>query len=702
MEFEEMQSRLEQNPGDWETRCVIAQSYYDAEHYTEAAQVIAEAPEIPFDEANVLFAATIIGTSDPEGGHGLLDQFIASNPSENAYELKAQLFEMSGDSDAAAACRAAISDAPVAVVALADDDVAEAVPVKAVEPISEPVPLKPKSLKPPGAEDDDAEDEEADHPLPAGALVVDGGSGPAPLNMELSQPIPLNVEAPNDPAHLTYTQSHQLERNLVVGEGEAVHGVEAAPPTNERIGAITAAIIVHVVIALLLLAAKVASPRPNPPQITASSIANSDDSSLDSTTMTKQTQKTAAAVSSSQPVVSSMAFSSFAMPDMPDMMSDLSMTSMSDSDAGFGMSMSGFGDVSNMGAIPAGMRSRCSMSERMKRLRESGGDDRAERAVRKGLEFLTSQQDKETGAIGHKYKVGMTGLTLLAYLGHCETPESPKFGDSVVKAALYMMDRGIKNKGKLTTDGEKGHHEAYEHAIGTYALSELYTMTKASGKEIPRLESVLKKAVDVIVDAQDPMGGWSYGFESGKGGTEDMSVTGWNIQALKAAYNTGKNFSKVEKTLDKAVKEFLPAIQDGKGAFKYRPENDAGKPTLTGAALLGMQIWHEMGSAPYNKGLSYLNNAYKNPSPGGNYYAPYYNTQVYFMHGGKEWESYNSKFQPKLLDAQNDDGSWLKNGAGGHGKEDAQIMNTAWAILMLEVYYRYLPTTDKVKDLKPR
>jgi hypothetical protein len=34
--------------------------------------------------------------------------------------------------------------------------------------------------------------------------------------------------------------------------------------------------------------------------------------------------------------------------------------------------------------------------------------------------------------------------------------------------------------------------------------------------------------------------------------------------------------------------------------------------------------------------------------------------------------------------------------------DDAEILNTTWAILMLEVYYRYLPTTDKVKDLDVR
>ncbi|MEN8714439.1 MAG: hypothetical protein ABF384_05995, partial [Verrucomicrobiales bacterium] len=88
--------------------------------------------------------------------------------------------------------------------------------------------------------------------------------------------------------------------------------------------------------------------------------------------------------------------------------------------------------------------------------------------------------------------------------------------------------------------------------------------------------------------------------------------------------------------------------------------------------------------------------------PGSSYYAPYYNTQVFFMHEGKEWEEYNKKFQPKLLDIQNENGSWPTYKGHGVEGDDAEILNTTWAILMLEVYYRYLPTTDKVKDLDVR
>jgi hypothetical protein len=51
-----------------------------------------------------------------------------------------------------------------------------------------------------------------------------------------------------------------------------------------------------------------------------------------------------------------------------------------------------------------------------------------------------------------------------------------------------------------------------------------------------------------------------------------------------------------------------------------------------------------------------------------------------------------------LLKAQNPDGSWLGSGP----RKDDKIMNTAWAILMLEVYYRYLPTSDKIKMIRGR
>ena len=318
---------------------------------------------------------------------------------------------------------------------------------------------------------------------------------------------------------------------------------------------------------------------------------------------------------------------------------------------------------------------------------------RAEKAVRDALDWLAKQQDPETGAIGEEFKVGVTGLALLAFLGHCETPASPKYGDTVVQATLYLMDRARKEDG-LIFNGDKGHHSAYEHGIATYALAELHAMTKGSGKEIPRLEGLLKKAVAIIVDGQTEMGGWAYFYyDSGK---NDLSLAGWQLQALRAAHTSGIEFNGLESALDKAV-GFLKGMQDDEGAFKYNPENPKGKSTLTGVGVYSLYKSSASDSSEYLKGLDSLKEQYDDPSPGGNYYAHYYNTLAMFMQGGEDWNSFNKVFMPKLLDAQNTDGSWLKPGTGSAG-EDSQLLNTAWAAMILEVFYRYQRAPDKAPN----
>jgi len=638
--MEDQIKQLENSPENWELRCGVAQQFFEAEQFDEAAKIITEAPDIPGDEDSVIFAATVLGASNPELGNAILDQFLEENRgSAAAYSLKGQLLERQE--------REKNEDSP------AEEEIPVAVPLPSETATEIPLITHAQSL--------------------AGVEIEGAG--------------------------IEHAHEMQSEgRSFIVGEGEAVHAAEKKSDSGEKLGSFVIALIVNVVVVVVLILCEISAPRQPPPQITVSSLANADEAEMDSETIVKKTQKVAAAAPTAQTVLKSEAFSDFAVPDIVTTDDSLTMVSMSNGDSGFGMSMSGFGDVSDMGSIPAGMRSRCSMSQRMKRLRESGGEDRAERAVRNGLEFLSKNQGKD-GAIGSDYKAGITGLTLLAFLGHCETPESPKFGDTVVNATLYLMDRAKKNKGWISANDARRSHDIYEHAIGVYALSELYTMTKASGKEIPQLESVLKRSVSRLLEGQTKMGGWAY--SNNPNGRDDGSVAMWCFQALKAAHNTGRKFSRVERALDKMVDKYLPANQDSNGAFKYSLNNAQGKPTLTAAGMLGLQLWGKRDSKEYKKGMGYLVSKYGNPSPGGNYYAPYYNTQVFFIHEGKEWENYNKKFQPRLLDAQDKDGSWLKP-KGGKEADDNQLMNTAWAILMLEVYYRYLPTTDKVKDLNIR
>ncbi|MEM6278321.1 MAG: prenyltransferase/squalene oxidase repeat-containing protein [Verrucomicrobiota bacterium] len=506
------------------------------------------------------------------------------------------------------------------------------------------------------------------------------------LRQKAITPVPPELDDVSDfnvPTELTEEQ----ERKPFV---PAVEVADPLPDKPDKIRALIIAGVAHILLIILLCVAAVTSPPPTPPQVTATA-PPIEEEALDQRLLDRKQSKQSEAPPEIQIAVSVDALSEITVAPTVQMDVPVTALSLSANPNNFAMSMSGFGSVSNVGAIPPGMQSRCSFSERMKRLRESGGEEASEVAIKKGLAFLASKQNDD-GSFGEKYVVGMTGLTLLAFLGHCETPESVRYGDLVVDATVFLMETSMKNRG-LMSNGEEGPHEAYEHAIATYALSEFYSMTKESGRGIPRLDSVLTKAVGLILSEQTDNGGWPY-----LGLTEDdMSVSGWNIQALKAAYTTGLRFPVVNRSLDLAVNKYLPMIQDANGAFKYRIGPDPGRVSLTGAALLGFQNWNAMDSPVYQKGLRYLKRRTLIPSPGDYYYAPYYNTQVFFLHGGEEWKNYNEKFQPKLLAAQNEDGSWLRNGSGAYAPEDSQITNTTWAILMLEVYYRYLPTTDKVR-----
>jgi hypothetical protein len=114
------------------------------------------------------------------------------------------------------------------------------------------------------------------------------------------------------------------------------------------------------------------------------------------------------------------------------------------------------------------MKGRCNQADRAKRLRENGGRPEYDKKVVKALDWLKSQQNAD-GSWGNGYPVAMTGFAFLAFSGHCETVDSPKYGPNLVKAINYLIKSGGDNNGNM---GAPGGHLSYEHGIAVYALSE--------------------------------------------------------------------------------------------------------------------------------------------------------------------------------------------------------------------------------------
>jgi hypothetical protein len=213
-----------------------------------------------------------------------------------------------------------------------------------------------------------------------------------------------------------------------------------------------------------------------------------------------------------------------------------------------------------------------------------------------GLRWLKQNQGAD-GSWGPANVPAMTGLAVLCFLGHGETPEAPEFGPTVKKALDWLLKKGTEFDGRmsLTRNAFSGHN-VYDHAIATYAMCEYYSMTKDE-----RMADLIKKAVGYIVEGQAPDGGWQYGYA--KGIDSDTSVSGWQIQALKAAHLTQLKIPGVDESLDKAMLN-LKRVQGPKGGFGYRKAED--RYSLTGVGVLCTYFWKQDKDKVVKDGIEFL------------------------------------------------------------------------------------------------
>ena len=371
---------------------------------------------------------------------------------------------------------------------------------------------------------------------------------------------------------------------------------------------------------------------------------------------------------------------------------------------GFG---SGWGDGDGTGGgfgnIPATMKKRCSKEDRLARLQETGGTPACEDAVVKALDWLKSTQSADGSWTGSN-KPAMTGLALLAYLGHCETPISEKYGDNVLRAITYLVNVGMKQGGKLSNEAANKHWP-YEHAIATYALAEAATFCKQLNINVPNLFEVTQQAGQFIIDNQHTKsGGWDYAYDTYGDRGGDLSIAAWHIQALKACHHTGLEFKGLTRSLNKAT-DYVSSMSCSDGGFAYSRPNENphadGYRTMTGGGVLCLQMGGKGSQADARKGAKYImeNSKFDYNTEFSDLYGHYYEAQAMMNRGGKEWEWYNAMFRDQVLKNQNPDGSWKAPGGGKGIRAVAASYvgnvhyRTCLNTLMLEVYYRFLPGT---------
>ncbi|MFA6816009.1 MAG: prenyltransferase/squalene oxidase repeat-containing protein [Lentisphaeria bacterium] len=348
---------------------------------------------------------------------------------------------------------------------------------------------------------------------------------------------------------------------------------------------------------------------------------------------------------------------------------------------------------------------------RKKATHRFGGSARTELAVLKALYWLKKTQHPN-GSWAPSYQQAMTGLALLAYLAHGETPASKEFGTTVQKAMQFLIDY----MEQASTDPHE--HNPYTTGIVTYALSEAYGLTK-----LPKLKTAMEKALKIIIDGQQKSGGYDYHYK--QDARWDLSVAGWQIQAMKAGFVSGANVPQLDKAIERSV-HFLKLVCYNKNNTQYPfgySKPGGGSWGMQGAGALCLQLLGEghcravrhatksieknhLEHVVWNDKDRKISVLSKNPI-----YAWYYETQVMFHTGQSSWRKWNKMFSNMVLKTQVDDGSYDGHLCGywpcpppSEPTGVEKWYTTSLCALSLQVYYRYLPSykmPKKMAETKP-
>ena len=334
----------------------------------------------------------------------------------------------------------------------------------------------------------------------------------------------------------------------------------------------------------------------------------------------------------------------------------------------------------------------------------------AEASVLKALTWLKDNQNsdgswhKEGGASSANQNVGYVGLGLLTFLAHGETPSSAEFGPTVAKAIRYLVERQNDNGswGKLT-----GSHMSYGHAMATYALAEAYTMT-----ENPLLREPLDKSLTLLLDGQQPNGGFDYNYKLEN--RNDLSVAAWNVQAMKAASISGVGGDRLKKALQLGMDGMMTNSRSAENGLGFGYTSPGRKRIISAAGslclfLTGRGKGGEARSAINFLEANHINNEHlpqwngPEGDGGGKINEWYYAVQAVFQDNpeGGNFKKYYPAMVKALAKNQASDGHWLCYTKKGTGK--GKTYNTTLGALGLMVTYRYLPTTqaDNINAIVP-
>ncbi|MCU0726367.1 MAG: hypothetical protein MUE73_11340 [Planctomycetes bacterium] len=300
------------------------------------------------------------------------------------------------------------------------------------------------------------------------------------------------------------------------------------------------------------------------------------------------------------------------------------------------------------------------------------------------------------GAGNALYDPGVTGLSLLAFLGSGDTHRHGTYRETVRKGFTYL---------KQIQDAEgcfgsrTSTHFTYNHAIGALAMAEAYALTAS-----PLFKNSAQSAVDFILMCQNPYLAWRYGIRPQD---NDTSVSGWMIMALKSAKVAGlrvddAGFEGMKAWLEKVTEpEYGRVGYTARGTGPARPQDLMDKypadlsEALTAVGILCRMLMGEAPgrSEPVRKGLDLLAKclpSWNEPRGSIDMYYWYFGTLATRLAGEEDWRGFSEALTPIFARQRTEPASFRGSfdPLDPWGQEGGRVYSTAMMTLCAEVVHR--------------
>lgn len=313
-------------------------------------------------------------------------------------------------------------------------------------------------------------------------------------------------------------------------------------------------------------------------------------------------------------------------------------------------------------------------------------DKEVDDAVVKALRYLARRQQPSGAWVVDSMgeSTSTTSLAVMAFMAAGHMPGEGPYGEAINRGVQYVIEH--QDTSGMLID-RRGHGPMYDHGISTLMLAEVSGMVPE--RQSAAVRKALERAVKLILASQivpkqfNQQGGWRYMPQSTD---SDLSVTGWQLLALRAAKDIGCDVPAAN--IDLAIAYVKRCSSRESGGFGYQPGN-AATPVLSGTGLLALQVCGQDDCAEVHRAAEFLDFRPLRFREPWFYYGVYYTTIGMYKRGGDNWKNARPTLFQEIMSNQAADGSWQP----GNGNEMPIGRNycTAMSVLALTVEYEYLP-----------